>query len=114
MLLPTLKEDPVDTEAASHRLILRAGMMRRPPPACTPTCPGMRVLRKIMDIVREEMDAAAQEFLLPIVQPAELWQQSGRWDTYGDEMFRLTDRHGRHSASAPPMRKSSRPWSKPT
>lgn len=103
MLLPTLKEDPVDAEAASHRLMLRAGLMRRTAAGMYTFLPlGMRVLQKVMEIVRQEMDAAgAQEVLLPIVQPAELWRESGRWDAYGDEMFRLNDRHGRQFCLGP-------------
>lgn len=92
---PTLKEDPVDAEIASHRLLLRAAMMRRISSGIYAFLPlGYRVLRKIEQIIREEMDAiGCQELLMPILQPAELWHESGRWDVYGPELMRLTDRH---------------------
>lgn len=94
-LLATLKETPTDAEIVSHQLMLRAGMIRRVAAGVYDWLPlGLRVLRKIETIVREEMNASgAQEVLLPAVQPAELWQESGRWDDYGPELLRLTDRH---------------------
>ncbi|MCL2757611.1 MAG: proline--tRNA ligase, partial [Coriobacteriia bacterium] len=92
---PTLKEDPTDAEIASHRLLLRAAMMRRISAGIYAFLPlGYRVLRKIEQIVREEMDKiGCQELLMPILQPAELWHESGRWDVYGPELMRLVDRH---------------------
>ena len=100
---PTLKEDPVDAEVVSHRLLLRAGMMRRAAAGIYTFLPlGWRSVRKVEQIVREEMDAiGSQEMLMPIVQPAELWQQSGRWDVYGPELARLKDRQGREFCLGP-------------
>ncbi|MDY0339747.1 MAG: proline--tRNA ligase [Coriobacteriia bacterium] len=100
---PTLKEDPVDAEVASHRLLLRAGMIRRAAAGIYTFLPlGWRSVRKLEQIVREEMDAVgSQEVLMPVVQPAELWQQSGRWDVYGPELARLTDRQGREFCLGP-------------
>jgi len=92
---PTMKEDPSDADIASARLLLRAGMLRKTASGVYTFLPlGWRVLHKIEDIVREEMDAAgAQEILMPALQPAKLWHESGRWDDYGPELMRLTDRH---------------------
>lgn len=103
LLLSTLRETPAEAEIPSHQLMLRAGLMRQVTGGIYTYLPlGYRVLQKIMRIIREEMDAAgAQELQLPIVQPAHLWQASGRWDQYGDEMFRLTDRHGRSFCLGP-------------
>ena len=100
---PTLKEDPVEAEVASHRLLLRAGFMRRAAAGIYTFLPlGWRSVRKVEQIVREEMDAiGSQEMLMPIVQPAELWQQSGRWDVYGPELARLKDRQGREFCLGP-------------
>lgn len=97
LLAPTLREDPQEAEVASHRLMLRAGLIRRSAAGMYTFLPlGFRVLQKVIAIIREEMDRqGAQELLLPIVQPAELWLESGRWHEYGEEMFRLKDRHGR-------------------
>ena len=97
LLMPTLREVPAEAEIASHQLMLRAAMMRKVAAGIYSYLPlGYRVLQKIMRIVREEMDAAGgQEVLLPIVQPAELWHETGRWDDYGEEMFKLSDRHQR-------------------
>jgi prolyl-tRNA synthetase len=102
-LLATLKETPTDAEIISHQLMLRAGMIRRVAAGVYDWLPlGLRVLRKIETIVREEMNASgAQEVLLPAVQPAELWQESGRWDDYGPELLRLTDRHQRDYCFGP-------------
>ena len=102
-LLATLKEIPTSAEIASHQLMLRAGMIRRVAAGVYNWLPlGLRVLRKIETIVREEMNASgAQEVLLPAVQPAELWQESGRWDDYGPELLRLTDRHQRDYCFGP-------------
>ena len=96
-LLATLKETPADAEIVSHQLMLRAGLIRQVAAGIYNWLPtGFRVLRKIERIVREEMDASgAQEMLMPAVQPAELWQESGRWEDYGPELLRLTDRHDR-------------------
>jgi prolyl-tRNA synthetase len=103
MLLPTLKEDPAEAEAVSHRLLLRAGMIRKLASGIYNYLPlGLRVLRKVESIVRQEMDrAGAQEVLLPAVQPAELWQESRRWEVYGKELLRFKDRHGRDCCFGP-------------
>ena len=92
---PTLKEDPSDAELASHRLLLRAGMIRKQASGLYAFLPlGKRVLNKVERIVTEEMDAiGAQEILMPFVQPADLWHESGRWDDYGPELMRVVDRH---------------------
>ncbi|MBF0426119.1 MAG: proline--tRNA ligase [Magnetococcales bacterium] len=96
-LIPTLKENPVDAHVVSHRLMLRAGLIRQLTTGIYNWLPlGLRVLRKVEAIVRQEMDAAgAQEILMPAVQPAELWEESGRWQHYGRELLRITDRHDR-------------------
>ncbi|MGI6486889.1 MAG: proline--tRNA ligase [Syntrophomonadaceae bacterium] len=103
LFFPTLREDPSEAEIASHRLLYRAGMIRKTAGGVYTYLPlGYRVLRKIMNIVREEMDrAGGQELGLPIIQPAELWTRSGRWVVYGDEMFRLKDRHQRDFCLGP-------------
>ncbi len=95
--LPTLKETPAEAQIASHRLMLRAGLVRQVTAGIYAWLPaGNRSLRRIADIVRAEQDAAgAQEILMPTLQPAELWRRSGRYDEYGDEMLRLRDRHER-------------------
>ena len=97
LLLATLKENPADAEIVSHRLMLRAGMIRKLASGLYTWLPmGLRVLRKVEAIVREEMNrSGAQEVLMPAVQPAELWQESERWQYYGPELLRLTDRHDR-------------------
>ena len=94
---PTLREVPAEAEVVSHQLMLRAGFMRKAAGGIYTYLPlAWRVLKKIERIVREEMDAkGSQELLMPIVQPADIWQESGRWDVYGAEMFRLQDRHNR-------------------
>ncbi len=94
--LPTLREDPADAEAASHRLLVRAGLVRQLMAGVYSLLPaGFRVCQKITRIVRQEMDAiGAQEFRLPAVHPDEVWRRSGRWDAMGEEMFRLQDRRG--------------------
>jgi len=101
--LQTLKEVPADAEIPSHRLMLRAGMIRKLASGLYTWLPlGLRVLRKVESIVREEMDrAGALEVLMPAVQPAELWEESGRWYKYGPELLRLTDRHGREFCFGP-------------
>src|SRR5437867_4309128 len=97
LFAPTLRDDPADAEIASHRLLLRAGFMRQVTAGVYTTLPlGIRVMRKIEAIVREEMDAAgAQEIRMPILLPADAWKQTGRWDLYGEILFRLRDRHER-------------------
>jgi prolyl-tRNA synthetase len=101
--LNTVKETPADAEIASHRLMLRAGMIRKLAAGLYTWLPlGLRVLRKVERIVREEMDrAGALEVLMPAVQPAELWQESGRWEHYGPELLRLRDRHQREFCFGP-------------
>jgi len=103
LFCPTLREVPSEAETVSHQLLLRAGYIRKAGAGIYSYLPlAQRVLRKIEAIVREEMDrAGGQELLMPIIQPRELWEQSGRWDVYGDEMFRLLDRHQRHFALGP-------------
>jgi prolyl-tRNA synthetase len=100
---PTLREVPAEAEIPSHKLMLRAGFMRKSSGGIYTYLPlAWRVLRKIEAIVREEMDAAgAQEILMPIVQPAEIWQESGRWEVYGAEMWRVQDRHSREFCLGP-------------
>jgi prolyl-tRNA synthetase len=95
--LSTLKEAPADAEVASHRLMTRAGMIRRLAGGIYTYMPlGLRTIRRIEAIIREEMDrAGAIELLMPVIQPAELWQESGRWDKYGPELLRVRDRHER-------------------
>ena len=96
MFIPTLREDPADAGAPSHRLLLRAGDVRQLMAGHYSLLPlAVRVRAKIIDIIREEMNGiGGQEVLLPIVHPAEIWQRSGRWEVMGEEMFRLTDRKG--------------------
>jgi len=96
-LIPTLKEDPADAEAISHKLMIRAGLVRQLAAGIYVYLPlGQRVMEKINRIIREEMNAiGGQEITMPVILPAELWQQSGRWDTIGGEMFRLKDRNQR-------------------
>ncbi len=103
LFCPTLREVPSEAETVSHQLLLRAGYIRKAGAGIYSYLPlAQRVLRKIETIVREEMDrAGGQELLMPIIQPRELWEQTGRWDVYGDEMFRLVDRHQRHFALGP-------------
>ncbi len=102
-LLSTVRETPAEAETISHQLMLRAGMIRKLAAGIYTWLPlGLRVLRKVEAIVREEMNrAGAQEVLMPAVQPAELWQESGRWDQYGPELLRLTDRHQRDFCFGP-------------
>jgi prolyl-tRNA synthetase len=103
LLIATLKETPADAEVISHQLMLRAGMIRRLTSGLYTWLPlGLRTLRKVETIVREEMNnAGAQEVLMPAVQPAELWQESGRWEEYGPELLRLKDRHARDYCVGP-------------
>lgn len=101
--IPTLKEDPADAEVVSHKLLVRAGMIRQISRGIYDYLPlALKVIRKIENIVREEMDrAGAQELLLPIASPAELWQESGRWEVYGKELLRFKDRHERDFCLGP-------------
>ena len=96
-LIPTLRDDPADAEAISHKLMVRAGLVRQLAAGIYVYLPlGLRVLDRINRIIREEMNAiGGQEVTMPVLHPAELWQQSGRWDAIGGEMFRLKDRNGR-------------------
>lgn len=102
-LLSTLKETPADAEVISHQLMLRAGLIRRIAAGVYTWMPlGLRVLRRVEQVVREEMDrAGALEVTMPVVQPAELWQESGRWEQYGPELARLKDRHERDFCLGP-------------
>ena len=102
-LIPTLKEDPSDAEVVSHKLMVRAGMIRQVARGIYDFLPlGLRVVRKVECIVREEMDrAGAQEILMPAVCPAELWQETGRWEHYGKELLRIRDRHDRDFCFGP-------------
>ncbi|MDY0961486.1 proline--tRNA ligase [Massilia sp. CFBP9026] len=101
--ISTLKEAPSDAEIVSHKLMMRAGMIKRLGSGIYTYMPvGLRVIRKVEAIVREEMNrAGAIELLMPLVQPAELWQETGRWDKMGDELMRVKDRHGRDFAIQP-------------
>ena len=105
LLAPTLREAPSDAELPSHQLMLRAGLIRRVGDSAGLYCLlplGLRVKAKVEAIIREEMNAiGGQELLMPIVQPAELWQETGRWELYGEEMWRVRDRHGRQYCLGP-------------
>ncbi len=103
ILISTLREAPADAEIASHQLMLRAGMVRQLASGIYTWLPlGLRVLRKVEAIVRDEMDrAGAQEIMMSAIQPAELWQESGRWDQYGPELLRINDRHDREFCFGP-------------
>ena len=102
-LIPTLKQDPSDAEVVSHKLMVRAGMIRQLARGIYDFLPlGLRVVRKVEQIVREEMDrSGAQEILMPAICPAELWQESGRWDQYGKELLRMKDRYERDFCFGP-------------
>ena len=103
LLIPTLREDPGEAEIVSHRLMLRAGMIRKVAAGIYTYLPlGLRVIRKVERIIREELNkAGAQEVLMPIASPAELWLETGRWDFYGKELFRFKDRHERDFCLGP-------------
>ena len=103
MFVPTLRDDPAEAEIASHRLLLRAAFVRKVAAGVYTTLPlGARTMRKIEAIVREEMDAAgSQPIRMPIVLPVEPWKRTGRWEVYGDEAFKLADRHGRDMMLSP-------------
>ena len=102
-LIPTLREDPGEAETVSHRLMLRAGLIRKVAAGIYTYLPlGLRVIRKIETIIREEMNqAGAQELLMPVASPAELWKETGRWDYYGKELLRFKDRHERDFCLGP-------------
>src|SRR5512134_1047218 len=101
--LPTLKEAPAEAELVSHQLMLRAGLIRKLGSGLYTWLPlGLRVLRRVENIVREEMDrSGAVELFMPAVQPAELWQESGRWDKFGPQMLKIKDRHERDFCFGP-------------
>ena len=103
VLIPTLREDPGEAETVSHRLMLRAGLIRKVAAGIYTYLPlGLRVIRKIETIIREEMNrAGAQELLMPVASPAELWKETGRWDYYGKELLRFKDRHERDFCLGP-------------
>ena len=103
MYAPTLRETPAEAEVVSHQLLVRAGFIRKSSGGVYNYLPlAQRVLHKISAIVRDEMNkAGGQEIMMPIIQPAELWLESGRWHVYGKELFRLKDRHGRDFCLGP-------------
>ncbi|MDH5667985.1 MAG: proline--tRNA ligase [Nitrospira sp.] len=103
MLIPTLREDPGEAETVSHRLMLRSGLIRKTAAGIYTYLPlGLRIIRKIEQIIREEMNrAGAQELLMPIASPAELWKETGRWEYYGKELLRFKDRHERDFCLGP-------------
>lgn len=103
LLIPTLRDDPGEAETVSHRLMLRAGLIRKVAAGIYTYLPlGLRVIRKIEQIIREEMNrAGAQELLMPIASPAELWKETARWDYYGKELLRFKDRHERDFCLGP-------------
>ena len=103
LLIPTQKEAPNDAQVISHQLMIRAGLISKLASGLYSYLPmGVRVLKKVEAIIRQEMDkAGAQEVLMPVAQPAELWQASGRWDQYGPELLRFKDRHGREFCLGP-------------
>src|SRR5437762_2422410 len=103
VLIPTLREDPGEAETVSHKLMIRAGLIRKVAAGIYTYLPlGLRVIRKIEQIIREEMNqAGAQELLMPIASPAELWQETGRWSFYGKELLRFKDRHEREFCLGP-------------
>src|SRR5437867_13451881 len=103
LLIPTVREDPADAEVVSHRLMVRAGMIRQVARGIYNLLPlGLRAVRRVETIVRAEMDrAGAQEILMPAVIPAELWRESGRWEVYGKELLRLKDRYERDFCFGP-------------
>jgi len=103
LFIPTLRDDPADAEVVSHKLLLRAGYIRRVTSGVYDYLPlGLRVLRKIEAVVRDEMNrAGAQELQMPMVQPGELWEKSERMEKYGPELLRFKDRHGHESCLGP-------------
>ena len=106
--LSTLKEAPADADVISQQYMIRAGMIKKLAAGVYTYMPvGLRTIRKIEKIIREEMDrAGAIELLMPLVQPAELWQESGRWEKYGAELLRFKDRHDRAFVIAADFRRS--------
>ena len=102
-LLPTLREDPAEAEVVSHRLMLRAGMIRRVAAGVYSYLPlGLRALRKVEGIIRREMDnAGALEVFLPVLSPAELWRETGRWEDFGGQLLKIRDRAGREFIFGP-------------
>ena len=100
---PTLRNTPAEAEIASHQLMYRAGLIRKSAGGMYTYLPlAWRTIRKIEQIIREEMDAAGgQEIMMPILQPSELWEESGRWGAYGAEMIRVKDRHDREFCMGP-------------
>src|SRR4249920_615943 len=103
VLIPTLREDPGEAETVSHKLMLRAGLIRKVAAGIYIYLPlGLRVIRKVEQIIREEMNrAGAQELLMPVASPAELWRETGRWNFYGKELIRFKDRHEREFCLGP-------------
>lgn len=103
LLIPTQKEAPNDAQIISHQLMIRAGLISKLASGLYSYLPmGVRILKKVEAVIREEMDkAGSQEVLMPVTQPAELWQESGRWDEYGPELLRFNDRHGREFCMGP-------------
>ncbi|GIS84844.1 MAG: hypothetical protein CM1200mP16_11440 [Nitrospina sp.] len=103
LLIPTLKESPADAEVISHKLMVRAGMIRQLAAGIYSILPlGLRVLKKVENIIREEMNQiGGQEVFLPSIQPVELWKESKRWDFYGKELLRIKDRHDREFCYGP-------------
>ncbi|MDG0966193.1 MAG: proline--tRNA ligase, partial [SAR86 cluster bacterium] len=103
IFIPTLKDTPQDAEVISHQLMLRAGLIRKVASGIYTWLPlGLRVLRKVENIVRDEMNnAGAQEVLMPMVQPKELWEETKRWDKMGPELLRIKDRHNRDFCLGP-------------
>ena len=103
LLLPTLREDPGEAETVSHRLMLRSGLIRKVAAGIYTYLPlGLRIIRKVETIIREEMNrAGAQELLMPVASPAELWKETGRWEYYGKELLRFKDRHERDFCLGP-------------
>ena len=103
LLVPTLRDDPADAEVVSHKLMVRAGMIRQVARGIYDFLPlGLRAVHRVEAIVREEMDrTGAQEILMPAVIPAELWQESGRWEMYGKSLLRLKDRYDRDFCFGP-------------
>ena len=103
LFIPTMKESPAVAEVVSHKLMVRAGMIRKLATGIYSVLPlGLRVFRKTEEIIRDEMNRiGGQEVFLPSIQPAELWQETGRWDLYGKELLRLQDRHNREFCYGP-------------
>src|SRR3989338_7119305 len=103
LLIPPLGDDRGEAETVSHKLMLRAGLIRKVAAGIYTYLPlGLRVIRKVEQIIREEMNrAGAQELLMPIASPAELWQETGRWSFYGKELIRFNDRHERDFCLGP-------------